>query len=185
MKFQSHPRHKEIRSYVMWDEIKTINRQTGQQGLYVWADPTDIGILNLQRLLAAFPDRKSMKNGTEFHCTVLYSKSEPEHLTLEFPQDRRDVIRAQITHFEAWQDHKDRTIVVARVKSPTLLAYHRYFLSMGFTSDFPEYNAHITVAKDVPRNTALHIWLDSINSQLQFEQVDVPMSGTLHASALA
>lgn len=184
MKFRSHPRHKQILSYVMWDEIKQINKQTGQQGLYVWASPTNESVLHLQSLLVAFPERKRLENSTDYHCTVLYSKAEPEQPSLEFPPDQRSEIRARIVRFDSWEDHKGRYIIVARLESPSLEAYHRYFLNMGFTSDYPQYNPHITVAKDVQNDTNLHLWLGSVNTMLEHDPVDVTFHGILHGSAL-
>lgn len=192
MNFRSHPRHTQIRSYVMWDEIQQINKQTGQAGLYVWASLLDEATLNIQRLTVAFPERDKLKNSTEMHCTVIYSKTEPEQPALAFPDDRRGNIRASLVKLELWQDHKDRTLLVGLIQSETLRAYHQHFLRMGFKSDYPQYNPHITLAKDIRRDTPMQTWLESINAQIHNANttgngagmIEVPMSGILHGSAL-
>lgn len=184
MKFRSHPKHAEVRAYVNWEEIAKINEATNTPGLYVWASVMDQSIVDIQKLLIAFPHRKQLLNPTEYHATIIHSKTQPAN-PHDFPQDRFPEFLGAITHFEPWQDHKDRTIVVARVDSPGLQSYHEYFLRMGFKSDFPEYNAHITVAKNLQRDQPLMNWLESVNASIRRVPEPIRFDGTIHGSSLA
>lgn len=148
-------------------------------GLYAWVTPDEGATNRLLRLLSTAPFKTY--DGTELHCTLIHSR--------EFPQDARPIddrnCEAVLEAFVTWQDHKDRTIVVAALSSPDLEAVHRELIEMGCVHGYPEYNPHITVAKDITLGADTRMWITDVNRWLQSNEVILKFSPQLRATPLS
>jgi hypothetical protein len=130
-----------IQARILYDDIRG---QDSTGGLYVWADPDESSVLEIQKLMKGAPF--STRDSTEYHTTVLYHKGHLPH-GVKVPIDRQ--CKAEITRLLTWVDHKGRTICVASLDSPDLQRLHSELLGEGFTHSFPTYEAHISVGKDL------------------------------------
>lgn len=147
-------------------------------GLYVWAVPDEGTTNRLLRLLRTAPFKTY--DGTELHCTLMHSK--------DFPQGAAPIedrtCTAVLEAFVTWQDHKDRTIVVAALSSPELENVHRELIDMGCTHGYHEYNPHITVAKDIVVDADARMWITEVNRALQSREIIFKFSPQLRATPL-
>ena len=155
-----------------YKQIKSFNA-----GLYLWVNPSQVSTLKILRLLHNAPFKTY--SSTELHCTVLYSKDIVEKLDL--PDDR--VCTGYITEILSWQDHKDRTIFVASVDSDDLVLLHNQVVAQGLNHSYPEFNPHITLAKDVDvSDQKVKLWLDYTNSQLALKPLKIAFSSMIRGS---
>lgn len=121
------------------DDIRILT----SDGIYCWLIPTNPSILRIQSLCVGFPDRDALKNATEFHTTLVYSKVLPPDFKM--PQNPDRPIEGVIDRIDTWKDHKGRTTVIARIKSDACHRYNQDFLEQGCQNSFPDYQPHITL----------------------------------------
>lgn len=166
-----------IVSKILYDNIRMNNPD---DGLYVWSDPDESGILVIQSILSGAPF--DTVNSTEYHATVLYHKgSLPVNAVM--PHDR--VCHARITELVMWEAHDGENIIVALLDSPALQSVHALLLSQGLTHSFPEYIPHVTVGKRVVSNAATRLWLDKRNDMLAENTVMIGFDPRLKGASLA
>lgn len=134
-----------------------------EDGLYVWLTPDDLSTLSVLELLKSAPFKT--KDSTELHCTVLYCNNAiPLHI--EVPDDKPRYARA--VKIDTWVDHKGRTIAVLLLdKDGDLQDLHNVFIDQGLKHSYPEYNAHMTVAKDIEVTGEVERWLQVVNTRLR------------------
>jgi 2'-5' RNA ligase len=147
-------------------------------GLYAWAIPDEGSTNALLRMLRSAPFKTY--DGTELHCTIMHSRDFPQQAS--HVEDR--ACTAVLEAFVTWQDHKDRTIVVASLSSPDLEDIHRELVTQGCTHGYPEYNPHITVAKDVELEPLSRLWITKVNEWLASNEVIIKFSPQLRATPL-
>lgn len=161
-----------IQAHIDYEDIGDSN------GLYVWVTPDESATNRILRLLTTAPFKTY--DGTELHCTIMHSR--------DFPQDAAPIedrsCFAVLEAFVTWQDHKDRTIVVAALNSPDLKDVHRVLIEQGCVHGYPEYNPHITVAKDIVLDADARLWLDEVNRCLESYEFNLKFSPQLRATPL-
>jgi 2'-5' RNA ligase len=147
-------------------------------GLYVWVNPDERSTNMLLRMLATAPFKTY--DGTELHCTVMHSR--------DFPQSAAPIADrkcfAVLEAFLTWQDHKNRTIVVAALSSPDLEHLHEELKQQGCVHGYPEYNPHITVGKGVELDADTRMWIQSTNKWLESHELVLAFSPQLRGSPL-
>ena len=120
-------------------------------GAYVRVAPTK-GTINYIRNLLTGIDLPLYGN-RELHVTLIYSpRSAPGH---EFVAEKSEHLleegpfTAKPLRFEVWTDHKDRKIVVLRMRSTDLTLRHEFWKQQGLLHSFPEYNPHMTITESI------------------------------------
>lgn len=161
---------------VLYNEIRDSNPH---DGLYVWVDPDEQSILKIQRLLAKAPFKTV--NSTEYHTTVLYHKGDLP-FGVKVPNDQQ--FTARLSELVVWDVPSGEQIVVALLDSPSLDTLHKQFLDEGLTHSFPEYNAHMTVGKNVEMNAATRLWLHAHNEYLATVETNIVFDSRIKASSL-
>ena len=164
-------------SKIMYDRIRMDNPD---DGLYVWVDPDESGILVIQAILAGAPF--DTVNSTEYHATVLYHKGALP-IGAIMPHDR--VCHARITELVIWEAHDGESIIVALLDSPALQSVHASLRAQGLTHSYPEFSPHVTVGKRVVSNAATRLWLDRVNSALASNTVTIAFDPALKGASLA
>lgn len=164
-------------SKILYDKIRMANPD---DGLYVWVDPDESGVLVIQGILAGAPF--DTVNSTEYHATVLYHKGALPAGAI-MPHDR--VCHARITELVIWKAHDGESIIVALLDSPALQGVHASLLAQGLTHSFPEFSPHVTVGKHVVSNAAVRLWLDRINSALEDHPTMIAFDPALKGASLA
>lgn len=148
-------------------------------GLYVWTNPDEQGVLDILRCLKGAPFK--VFSSTELHCTVLHCDAALPY-AIQVPEDKP--FEAYITSIDAWQDHKDRTILVMRVDSPDLVKVNADLQAQGLPHSYPDFSPHITIAKDIDLDAAARLWLDITNARLRINPGRVMLGPQLTASSL-
>jgi hypothetical protein len=161
---------------ILYNEIRDANPLGG---LYIWVDPDEQSILKIQKLMAGAPFKT--ENSTEYHTTVLYHKGELP-FNIMIPHDHP--CQARVDSLAVWDDHKGDKIVVALLDSPDLDTIHDQLINEGLTHSFPEYNAHLTLGKNVKMNAATRLWLHSRNEYLANVDFHITFDQRLKASSL-
>ena len=165
-----------ITAQVLYDEIR---EEDSRGGLYVWVDPDEASVLQIQKLMHNAPFKT--RNTTEYHSTVLFHEGELPH-GVKPPIDRRTT--ATITQLVLWDDEKGRKIVVAMLDSPDLQRLHAELLGENLHHSFDDYNAHISVGKDVQMNAETRVWLEGRNEYLRVAPMEIRFDPRIKASAL-
>ncbi len=165
-----------IYARILYDEIRMMDSKSG---LYVWCDPDEEGVLTVQQLLTSAPFKA--ENSTEYHVTVLYHNGALPH-QIRIPVDRP--ISARATHFEKWDTPKGNVLVL-RLDSTGLQSLHDELLREGLTHSFPDFNAHLTVAKNVEGAGRTQAWIESRNHYLEMCPVEIRFESAIKASSLA
>lgn len=89
-------------------------------------------------------DIDNLESGDEYHCTLIYSKNACPDITDEDFGLPFEAIPVKFSKFG-----KNDDVLVLELFCPDAIRLERIFREKyGATSDFPEYKAHITVAKD-------------------------------------
>lgn len=153
-----------------------------KRGCYVWVTPDSASTLAILGLLQDAPFKT--KDGTELHCTVLYStmKDLPYYADIDFPDDR--VWGGDVTWIEHWVDHKGRDILVARIDSKDLSEIHEALKAAGLEHSYPDYNTHMTIAKDIDMCTSTRVWLEETNQRLANTPLHIEFSPELKGSSI-
>lgn len=125
-----------------FSNLRNANDKLGIEGGYFCYHLEDEGMYDLIDVIATYPERKELVSPSEWHCTVLYSKS-----TGRPWQEIDSPAFARIRHFECWVDHKGRDIIVCMLHFPKASLQHRNLSQNGWKHTFPEYNAHINMVK--------------------------------------
>ncbi len=95
------------------------------------------------------PQRISLIDKNDYHCTILYSKKSLKKIDWI----NKDIsLTASIKGFEIFTYLKTSKCLVLKIKSKELSNIHKYLLDVGGVSDFPNYIPHITVFYDLPDN---------------------------------
>jgi hypothetical protein len=166
-----------IQAKILYDQIRAENPE---DGLYVWVDPDESGVLVIQEILKGAPF--DTVNTTDYHATVLYHKGKlPVNAVM--PHDR--VCHARIKELVIWEAHDGESIIVALLDSPALQAVHAALLAQGLTHSFPDFNAHVTVGKRVKSSPAVRLWLDKRNDMLAENTVVIGFDPRLKGASLA
>jgi len=79
-----------------------------------------------------------------FHSTLIFSKK-PVPITREI---KNVSYFAWTKKLEVWKDH-DKNILVLTISSPQMVQEHNKYISMGCTTDFKDFNQHITLSYDI------------------------------------
>lgn len=166
-----------IYARILYDEIRMMDPKSG---LYVWCDPDEAGVLEVQRILHGAPFK--VENSTEYHVTVLYHEGKmPERI--QIPVDRPT--SARLAGFEVWPTEKGN-VMVLRLDSPELQELHAELLRTGLTHSFPDFKAHLTVAKNVDMNDRKTLgWYLSRNHYLKYCPTHITLDERVKASSLA
>ncbi|QRE00328.1 hypothetical protein [Burkholderia phage BCSR5] len=146
-----------ITARILYDRLKD------SKGLYVFTDPSDASLIDIQELIAECPFET--ENSTEWHVTVLYCKEEKLPDSIDVPEPKSLTARAK--ELTIWQDHKGRDICVMLLDSPDLEAVNRKLVSQGLPHGHPEYNAHLTLAYQFENNAAARLFIEECNQHLQ------------------
>ncbi len=154
--------------------------QADNCGIYMWLNPDEMSAIEITRILRTAPFKTF--DSTELHTTVMHVKNSLPG-TLQAPKDVS--YGAQITSIDAWQDHKDRTILVIRMDSPELMALHANLAKQGLVHSHHEYNPHMTIAKAIDLNAESRLWLDEVNARLQWKPRPITFSPQLRATSLS
>lgn len=129
------------------------------RGCYVWVDPHPKSLITIDSLLQYYPEKPN--NGTELHVTLIYSKDLPI-LSDIVVKDR--FMSGWITGVELWKDHKDRDILVANIKSQSLLEVHDELKSVGLVHSYDDFLPHMTLAYKVINPGVVNAWISNISS---------------------
>lgn len=87
--------------------------------------------------------KKCLRN-QDFHVTLIYSKTAVDWKDIELNEKELVLPKTDKRKLEFFGD-----ILVMRLPdTPGLTSRHKYFLSKGAKSDFPDYKAHITISWD-------------------------------------
>lgn len=143
---------KPLEAKILYDRIRRKNR-----GLYVWLIPDENSTLDILDLIETAPFK--VFNATELHCTVLHCKQSELPPRINEPKDV--VYKSQLTGFQTWQDHKNRTIVVACLDG--LADLHKLLTRQGLIHSYADFNPHITIAKDIKLDAEARLWLLKAN----------------------
>lgn len=166
-----------VQSAILYDRIRM---DSPDDGLYVWVDPDESGVLVIQSILNGAPF--DTVNSTEYHATVLYHKGElPVNAVM--PHDR--ICNARIKELVIWEAHDGESIIVALLDSPALQSVHSALLAQGLTHSYPEFSPHVTVGKHVKSNAATRLWLDNRNDMLSENSVVIWFDPRLKGASLA
>jgi len=166
-----------IQARILYDDIRGSD---SRGGLYVWVDPSDSSVLQIQKLMKGAPFK--LRDTTEYHTTVLYHQGVLPH-GVKVPIDRE--CKADITKLLIWEDHKGRLICVASLYSPDLQALHQELLGEGLTHSFPTFEAHMSVGKDLKMDAKTRLWVDGRNEYLKVCPIPIVFDRNLKAASLA
>ncbi len=170
-----------ITARVLYNKI--VNGLVKPNGLYVFLTPDDEALVNLSQLLATCPVKTL--NVTDLHCTALHCKTDklPSMQDSDLPADVPRV--ARIAEVIQWKDHKDRNIWVLGLDSHDVQTMHTQLTGgLGFKHSYPEFNPHITIAKDVPNSAEARLWFDQVNELLKEYPVNIRFDLSVKAGPL-
>jgi 2'-5' RNA ligase len=95
----------------------------------------------------------NLEDKDEYHCTLIYSKSECPDISKENFNLPFNAIPRGFALFG-----KEKDTLVLEIYCPDAKRLQNIFKEQyGATSDFPEYRAHITVAKNFKKNLPVDI----------------------------
>lgn len=170
-----------VQARVLYNRI--LNGTIKPKGLYVFLTPNDAALVNLAQLLASCPVKTY--NVTELHCTALYCVSDdlPSLQDSDIPSDMPR--KARVSGVVQWEDHKGRTIWVLALDSPDVQTLHTQLVGgLGFTHSYPDFNPHISIAKDVTVDAAARTWFDQVNEALETHKVYIQFDDAVKAGPL-
>jgi hypothetical protein len=152
----------------------------GAEGIYVWMDPDERSVLMLYHLIKNAPFK--IKDGTEFHTTVLYHTGKLPNPDINVPPDRS--MTMLLSRIDIWVDHKRRNIAVGILDGMDLHNLHHELIEQEFNHAHDEYNPHITLGKDIVVNAECRIWLDEVNTRLATNPLKIVFDPKLKATPM-
>jgi len=165
-----------ILARILYDEIRSLDQHSG---LYLWCDPDEHGVLEVQHLLMGAPFK--VENSTEYHVTLLYHKGELPH-KIKIPLDRP--MKGRPLKFDLWETPKGNVLVLL-FDSQDMQSLHKELIGEGLTHSFDEFKPHLTVAKNVDLGTRERSWIDSRNHYLEMCPQEITFDSCIKASSLA
>ena len=123
---------------------------TGTDGVYVALEPISGG----RKIFNIVSDvlRKSKikpEPAESYHVTVVWSDKAPDHSMVNMMLEDSKTYRAKIAGVTSWAGHDNDGYVVIELESSDLLQRHKEWLKAGASHSFPDYRAHITIAKNL------------------------------------
>lgn len=152
-------------------------------GCYVWVTPDASACQALVGLLRTAPFKTF--DATELHTTVLYSPTLPDYRNVPDFEDGVNWYDGDIVAVESWIDHKNRTIVVLKIESKPLQDLHDALLKVGFTYTYPDYKAHMTIAKGIELDAAARLWINKLNERLENNPIPISFGQEIKATSLS
>lgn len=135
-------------------------------GVYSSVKPIGVCVDKLRWLFRTIRDVKPDIDDLKLHCTVLYSRNEDK--AEGFLKGKRVYI-ARIKEFTSWVGHDDKPYLVLLLDSAELQSAFNDWRALGYSTDFPEYRPHITVAKDLSPED-MQWAMDRLNANLKKDQ---------------
>jgi 2'-5' RNA ligase len=141
---------------------------SGKQGLYACVAPV-YGLRHLRALIASVFDDANIKMepDDDLHCTLMYSREKaPEPAKANKLLLQSANYAALPYELEYWDGHDSAGYIVLKMKSDTLADRHEAWKSAGCEHSFPDYVPHITVAKDLQKESNVTEAIAKINGLL-------------------
>lgn len=156
--------------------MKMTTRYSGKSGLYASVTP----VMGYQRFMAAMASQFHHLDLTpvdDVHCTLIYSREEQPH-ALRVAQAITEG-PFQFTAFpkevKYWDGHDNKGYIVLGLDSPDLHKRHHKWKLLGAKHSFPDYEAHITLAKGLTAPS--QAWLDECNHMLELMRMPIIFGG--------
>jgi hypothetical protein len=123
-------------------------------GTYVAVYPNEKTISRLCTLCMEL-DLSDMIDDDKLHATVLYSRKGIDHPQAEKIADEYLPIEAIGDEYAVFGHEGEEKCLVLKLSSVGLRGLHAEYRNMGGTSDYPTYEAHVTLCYGIPENYPL------------------------------
>lgn len=151
----------------------TLTDYSGNKGLYAYALPD----LSAKTVLSALSRLCGyVVDAEKFHITVMYSKDAV--IPLNSYSDSAGHILS-IIGVQYFRGHDDKGYLSFVIDSDTLKQQHQNLIDLGAKHSFDDYTPHITIFSGVDEDDVLHQTMDSMNSLLEKNPIDVQFSRVL------
>lgn len=154
----------------------SINGEVVPGGVYSSVKPIGTCVEKLKRLFSVISEF-APQDESKIHCTVLYSRNKDNAQGF---LKGKPVYVARIKEFTSWIGHDELPYLVMLLDSPELTDAFTQWRDLGYSTDFPEYQPHITVAKGLDV-ADIAVCLNRLNEKLK---TDLPFVLTFGAQAV-
>lgn len=156
------------------------------EGAYVQVTPIRSTVDLIRRLMRVASPLPYIGDDN-LHCTLIYDPKgvESSGFTVEKGEAllQKEPMRASPMHVEAWDDHKNRKILVLKLASSDIYLRHIFWKQQGLRHSYPVFNAHVTLTDSITDPElikSVQNYVSLLNAYLPMDQKLLFNNETLH-----